>query len=472
MPADQSQPQQPPITATTTVTAVTTFASTPTYDSPPSQPKWGDLLESIPPTRQGELRVLYDQQVAWAEQEQSALYGPRGAWDELDQSVLHHSPFAQATGDADHRSLTGAEVFFLSAYVLAGPDGDLEASATRLRAAKQEPAIWGNLKSLHLEGANLSLAHLEGANFFTAHLEGADLSQAHLEGANLSFALLWRANFWLASLDGAYVSGASLEGAYLFRAHLAGANISLAHLEGASLEATHLEGADLHEAHLEGTNLSYAFMDSKTVLFGAVLSRQTLLGDIQWGGVGSVNLTQLNWRDVPTLGDEVGVTRTSIVEQYEAVVRTYRQLAAQLRAHGMSEVADRFAYRAQVWQRKTYWRQKRLLALFGSLLLDGLAGYGFRPGRSLLIYLVVILGFAALFFTLGPTESVPFSPVGAVVFSLTSFHGRGFFPGGSPGHSLTLDDPVTVIAALEAVFGLLIEISFIATFTQRFFGAK
>jgi hypothetical protein len=46
-------------------------------------------------------------------------------------------------------------------------------------------------------------------------------------------------------------------------------------------------------------------------------------------------------------------------------------------------------------------------------------------------------------------------------------HGRGFFPGG-----LSLDDPVTVLAALEAVIGLLIQISFIATFTQRYFGAR
>jgi hypothetical protein len=57
--------------------------------------------------------------------------------------------------------------------------------------------------------------------------------------------------------------------------------------------------------------------------------------------------------------------------------------------------------------------------------------------------------------------------LGALTFSVTSFHGRGFFPGG-----VTLDDPITQMAAVEAVLGLLIEISFIATFTQRFFGAK
>jgi hypothetical protein len=33
-------------------------------------------------------------------------------------------------------------------------------------------------------------------------------------------------------------------------------------------------------------------------------------------------------------------------------------------------------------------------------------------------------------------------------------------------------DPVAILAAGEALLGPLIEISFIATFTQRFFGAK
>jgi hypothetical protein len=51
------------------------------------------------------------------------------------------------------------------------------------------------------------------------------------------------------------------------------------------------------------------------------------------------------------------------------------------------------------------------------------------------------------------------------VFSVTSFHGRGFFPG-----TLSLEDTLTKLAAPEAVIGLVIEISFIATFTQRFFG--
>jgi hypothetical protein len=53
----------------------------------------------------------------------------------------------------------------------------------------------------------------------------------------------------------------------------------------------------------------------------------------------------------------------------------------------------------------------------------------------------------------------------ALVLSVSSFHGRGFFL-----QNVTLGNPYARVAAAEAVLGLLIEISFIATFTQRFFG--
>ena len=60
---------------------------------------------------------------------------------------------------------------------------------------------------------------------------------------------------------------------------------------------------------------------------------------------------------------------------------------------------------------------------------------------------------------------VSMPPLAAVVFSITSFHGRGFMP----SESVLLTNPLTVLAAGEAIIGLLIEITFIATFTQRFF---
>jgi hypothetical protein len=64
-----------------------------------------------------------------------------------------------------------------------------------------------------------------------------------------------------------------------------------------------------------------------------------------------------------------------------------------------------------------------------------------------------------------PFTGVHFEPLGALIFSVTSFHGRGF----SPGEAVSLTNTVTVLAAGEALISLLIEITFTATFTQRFF---
>src|SRR5438270_5281519 len=102
---------------------------------------------------------------------------------------------------------------------------------------------------------------------------------------------------------------------------------------------------------------------------------------------------------------------------------------------------------------------------FFSLFLDLLAGYGYKPWRSFVAYLIVILVFATSYFLIGQIVGPALSPLGSFVFSMTSFHGRGFFPGG-----IKLDDPLTVLAALEAFVGLLIEVTFIATLTQRLFG--
>jgi hypothetical protein len=450
MPADQSQSEQPPITATTTITAVTTFASesVPPSEQPPSQPKWGDLLESIPPARQDELRALYEQQVEWAKQ---------GQPDPV------HSPFSEATRGDDPHPLNGAEVFFLVADALARQESITpREAAARLRAIKRDyPDTWVELH-------------------FRLHLEGAELHHANLAGAELHHANLAGANLW--------------------RARLEGANLIAAHLEGAYLGAVHLEGADITRAHLEGANLRGVTFSTATDLEGAVVfDNDKILGmpgvtDVRWH---DVILAVVNWPERPILGDErvarelekqgLNVPKeasrgerqkaeadrdAAILEAWRAATRAYRQLASVMRDQGMNDEADRFAYKGQVCQRALYRVQRQRVRRTFSHFLDVLAGYGFHPGRSLVWYLVVIFGFAFAYFHLGPSENVPFSPLGSVVFSVTSFHGRGFFPGGSPGHSLTLDDPVTVLAAGEAIIGLLIEISFIATFTQRFFSGK
>ena len=313
------------------------------------------------------------------------------------------------------------------------------------------------LRGTHLEGAILRGVHLEHADLRGAFLQEADLSRAHLESANLREAHLQRAA--------------------LIRAHLEWADLPDAHLEGTVLIRAHLEGAHLREAHLEGADLRRAFFDFATNLDGTVINNLhgegVLLAGIHWGGV---DLTMLDWAQVKLLGDErlareSGHTgerhkdATTRLAAYQAAVRANRQLAVALQAQGLNEEAARFAYRAQKLQRGVLTQQRKVAQFLFSGFLDLLAGYGYKPWRSFVAYLLVITCFATAYYLIGRFVGPPLSPVSAWVFSMTSFHGRGFFPGG-----IALDDPLTILAALEAFVGLLIEVTFIATLTQRLFG--
>jgi len=335
-----------------------------------------------------------------------------------------------------------------------------------------------SLINAHLERASLHSAHLEGASFIEAHLGGALLDEAHLEKSSLFQSHLRGVNLNFAHLEGANLIRAGLEEANLSFAHLQGALLSEARLEGANLMKAHLEGANLTGAHLEGARVQRASLDSTTVLDGASFSdgrhKCAFLADVRWGGV---NLTDVNWSSVKVLGDENEARRrkargrrvkekTERLDEFKVAVHANRQLALVLRSQGMNEEADHFAYRAQLLQRVVYRRQLKLLKYAFAWFLYLLAGYGYRPLRSLFIYLLVIASFAAGYYWATHVPHVhPLNCYEALVLSVSSFHGRGFFqPAQGPG------DPVALLAAAEAVIGLLIEISFIATFTQRYFG--
>lgn len=356
------------------------------------------------------------------------------------------------------------------------------------------------LISADLTGVFLTNAHLNGArpigtHLGDAHLDGADLTGAYLNGATLTGAYLFNATLINAALTGAKLTGvklndANLSGAYLGIANLSGAGLSRAilrsadlsyatltdtylqeaHLEGADLTNAHLEGADFSKAYLEGADLRSAWLDSKTVLSKATLDTTTRLGDIQWSGVGAVNLTQIDWEQVPSLGDEHGVGRHTDASVHEAAVRAYRQLAAQLRAQGVSEVADRFAYRAQVCQRGVFRRKHQWAGWVLQTLLAVLAGYGFRLWRIFAAYLFVLTIFAALYFVLGLPKTQDVSTLNragdAFLVSLTAIHGRVFL------EQLGQYSAQAWVAAVESVVGIVIEGVFVAMLIQRFFGAK
>lgn len=314
-------------------------------------------------------------------------------------------------------------------------------------------------------------------------LDGANLREAHFEGAVLTGASLHETNLYEASLRGANLCNALLRSASLSWADLAGADLRETHFELADLTTTLLDAADLRRAFFDGgTQLSPSF--------GSRTTGSARLADVQWG---SVSLGEVHWV-IPT-GDEEeawrkaapdGASKSGRVGEFEEAVRTYRQIASALKAQGLNEDADRFAYRAQKLQRRVLRMRRHYLRALGSRMLDVISGYGFRPFRSLVTYVVTIGVFAFLYWcvtndvslthglftqvvtwlgmTPPPQPTQHLQGYEAVVVSMTSFHGRGFFqPVQSPG------DKVAMLAAIEAAVGLLIEITFIATFTQRFF---
>jgi uncharacterized protein YjbI with pentapeptide repeats len=211
-------------------------------------------------------------------------------------------------------------------------------------------------------------------------LRGADLRKARLAGLPL---MCMRgglsAGVWLLAtdiqreaaavrLERADLRGAHLEGADLCGAHLEEADLCGAHLEGADLRGAHLAGSNLCEAHLEGANLSEAcmggnkhvpkpanlrraFFDSTTNLERISLGDEKYgaapLADVHWG---NVNLAVVDWTQLSKLGDEYE-TQWKLPVEYQGAIRANRQLAAALRAQGLKEAADHFAYRAHVNQR-------------------------------------------------------------------------------------------------------------------------
>jgi uncharacterized protein YjbI with pentapeptide repeats len=365
-----------------------------------------------------------------------------------------------------------------------------------------------------LKGSILVDAQLRKVNFGFAQLQDARLDGAQLEGADLSGACLNDGSLLGAQLENANLSHAQLDRTFLFQANLRRASLTYARLWGTKLVEAQLEGTDLGLARLQEADLRGATLDATTRLERTELNAKTCLADVVWNGAA---LAQIEWDKILMLGDESKLSedlgkrfkhgRGVELREYRTAVRANRQLAMALGDQGMTEEANRFAYRAQVLQRKVLWKEawwgkvdleeevelekgeteakslrqqfvkvcQRIVGLwhraqkFGawlfSLFLDWVAGYGYKPGKGLRAYLITIVGFMILYLVNAQFVSPHLSWDQALILSVSSFHGRGFLP-----PDIVLDSAYARLAAFEAVFGLLIEVSFIATFTQRFFG--
>ena len=199
-----------------------------------------------------------------------------------------------------------------------------------------------------------------------------------------------------------------------------------------------------------------------------------------WNGV---DLTLTDWAAVKMLGDEAvarsgpslhelnrGPEPTAPLHGYQRAVQANRQLSAALRSQGLGEEADRFTYRAQKLQRQVLWRQRKLGGWLFSLMLAALSGYGYRLGRIVAAYVLVVGLFTAAFLAsdILSGHAAPTAPhvFDALQISLNAIHGRVFFV------QFHLDTVQSWLATAESILGIVIEGVFVAMLVQRFFGSR
>jgi uncharacterized protein YjbI with pentapeptide repeats len=329
-----------------------------------------------------------------------------------------------------------------------------------LRPQEQEVEA-ANLNGAWLADSNLSDIQLRRATFV-----GANLVRANLCGADLVDTDFARADLGFANLQGTNLIWSNFDGAHLRQANLQDALLRFANLSGAGLARADLQGADLRNARLDAT----------TLLAENAMDARTQLRDVVWNGA---MLTRLNWNHLRRLGDEAlaeqsktpsGKNKTADqrLAGYQGAVRGYEQLAVVLQGQGLTDPANRFAYRAQVLQRQVLKRQgvKKWPAYVGSFLLATLAGYGYRLWRILVVYVLALLFFAACYYFSGVLSlpgSVQLQWYQSLLVSLTAIHGRVFF------ETFGLNSSESWIAAIESVVGIIIEGVFVAMLIQRFF---
>ena len=162
------------------------------------------------------------------------------------------------------------------------------------------------------------------------------------------------------------------------------------------------------------------------------------------------------------MGDENSIasagTRKEQIKAYRNAARAYRGLVTVLREQGLLIPASEYHLHEQRLERRALYKERKALSWLFSLLIDVLAGYGERPRRPFIAYLMVVLSFSVLYYFLAQVlhlHQVHLSLWGALVYSVTSFHGRGFFPGPGITH---LDNPLIRFAAARRLLVYLLRL--------------
>ncbi len=250
-----------------------------------------------------------------------------------------------------------------------------------------------------------------------------------------------------------------------------GASFRGAALEGASLVGTSLVGIRLNRARfdyrssLERTRL-FTIVDGDGVV---IKTCPPWLGDVRWNGVQVTGVEDWGSAKEVGLGDDPDVmpveSEPAVSESVNAdiradalnaAIRAHRQVGALLDGQGMREVAQDLDFRASQLARR---QQKGVGNVILWWALDRLTGYGYRPGRVLITYGVVVASFALLYGWTGTT-----SWENAAFASLLAFHGCGI-----SASDVVVGRLDVILPSIEAALGLFVEALVVAVIIRRLF---
>lgn len=280
------------------------------------------------------------------------------------------------------------------------------------------------------KGVKILSAIREGKkNFSRADLSGIEIFDANLEGCEFVGADLSRSDLTHCNLRGADLTKAKLANARLWNADLTGANLTEADLTG----------SDLSNACLHRIKLWHANMKDVKSLSVRNFSPRALL-------------------NVGAKIDEGGLLSSE---------ESYRTLKNYFLHNGMYNDASWAAFKEKTMERLML-RKNRSWHYIPSLFMGMSCGYGEKPYRIVISALLVISGFALLFWALAGIES-PAYPERALTWIDHLYYSAITFTTVGYGDIIPKASSLfRFLATIEAFLGVFLTGLFIFTLGRRY----
>ena len=266
-----------------------------------------------------------------------------------------------------------------------GPYKDKQVAPEELAVVLEKHRRWRE------RDPNGQQANLCGADLMEANLQKADLMEANLQEAGLA-----RANLQEADLIGANLEKAGLPGANLQKANLRGANLQDANLRGANLQKVtlaeaNLQKATLAEADLRKANLRRAKLQ-EVDLIGAKLQEADLIG----ADLHAIYFEPVSLPDIRS----IAFARSLSTLQFHTSPQTLQELREAFKKAGYRRQEREITY--ALWHTprvKDGWGTllQRGESLFKLVMFEWPCAYGMKPGRPLLLLVLLMPLFAIVY---------------------------------------------------------------------------